>query len=92
MENGKEFSIRFYTANKSTGKGGQRIEVEKAVLHKKKKDTNPNDAQSVETTTHKRRNPQHYRNATRNIKIVSSGQIRKVHIWLITEFNGKKVI
>jgi hypothetical protein len=38
------------------------------------------------------RNPNHFANATRNLLVLPSKQLRKVHIWLITEFNGKKVI
>lgn len=38
------------------------------------------------------KNPNHYKNSTRNIMILSSGAIRKVHIRLILYFNEKKVI
>jgi hypothetical protein len=35
--------------------------------------------------------PNHFKNATRNIYIPVSGQVRKCKIRLITEFNGIKV-
>jgi len=38
-----------------------------------------------------KKNPNHYLNNTRNIVIGSSQQIRKIHIRLITEFNGHKI-
>jgi hypothetical protein len=36
--------------------------------------------------------PSHYQNATRNIVQGQSSQPRKIHIWLILEFNGQKVV
>jgi hypothetical protein len=38
------------------------------------------------------RAPNHFANMTRNLKSTLSGNFSKVHIWLILEFNGKKVI
>lgn len=37
------------------------------------------------------RNPNHWKNRTRNIKL-QSGEIQKIHILFIIEFNGKKVV
>lgn len=38
------------------------------------------------------KNPSHFSNATRNLVLFPSKQIRKVHIWLILTFNNQKVI
>lgn len=38
------------------------------------------------------KNPNHFLNATRNLQVLPSFVIRKLHIWLIIEFNGMKVI
>ncbi|MBN1546858.1 MAG: hypothetical protein JW902_09380 [Syntrophaceae bacterium] len=37
-------------------------------------------------------NPRHYKNGTMNVMILSSRQIRKVHLRLIRYFNDKQVI
>ena len=39
-----------------------------------------------------KKDPNHFKNATRNIYIPISKQIRKCKIRLITEFNGQKVV
>lgn len=38
------------------------------------------------------KDPRHRKNNTRNIQVISSGEIRKVHTRLILYFNEKKVI
>lgn len=42
--------------------------------------------------TNVRRNPNHWDNKTRNIKVLPQGDIKKIHINHIIEFNGKKVV
>ena len=37
------------------------------------------------------KNPNHWENRTRNIKL-KNGEIKKIHIIFIEEFNGKKVV
>lgn len=39
-----------------------------------------------------RRNPNHFENKTRNIKVLPQGDIKTINIRFIIEFNGKKVI
>ncbi len=39
----------------------------------------------------KRKNPAHFKNLTRNL-VLPNQELRKVHIRLITQFNGQKVI
>ena len=82
-----EFSIEFCTWNRATGKGGERIIVDRAILYmrgegssKKKSDPKPII-----------RNPQHELNGTRNILILPSREIRTIHIRLIERFNNKIV-
>jgi hypothetical protein len=38
------------------------------------------------------KNPNHYENSTRNIIIIPSMELRKIHIRLIRNFNGKTVL
>jgi hypothetical protein len=85
------FDMKFVTANRKAGTGGEIIEIEhgrkcvgkrsgKVVFDERKASTEPK----------KSKNPHHFDNSTRNI-LLPNGQIRKVHIRLIIEFNKKKV-
>jgi hypothetical protein len=79
------FKIEFFTADRKKKTGGELISLENVVLSKfytKKKSSHP----SV-----KGKSQNHWDNSTRNIKILSSGAIRKVHIRLIETINNKPV-
>jgi hypothetical protein len=85
------FLIKFVTANRKKRTGGEVIEIDKAikVIGKGKDgkeiiDLRPNELPS------KSKDPRHWINATRNL-LLPNGQIRKIHIRLIIEFNGRKV-
>lgn len=83
------FACRFVTADRKRNTGGEIITVVNAVKCVGKK-----DGEIVflgRETAAPRRNPNHYENATRNIAL-QNGAIRKMHIRLIIEFNGQKVI
>ena len=90
-ENPIPFSLKYITYNRKKKSGGEIIEIDKAVkcvamrggkivydTRKKEKDIS--------------KNPNHFKNSTRNLNIVGTDQIRKCNIRLITEFNGQKVI
>jgi hypothetical protein len=85
------FDIKFVTADEKRNTGGQIISlqgVKKCVGKRDGKviyDTRPKNELNVVT-----KNPHHWEHATRNL-ILPNGQIRKCHIRLIIEFNGKKV-
>lgn len=74
------FSLTFVTCNKRLGTGGEKITLERAQLvgggNSKAKKSNPN----------------HFEHYTRNIKAVDGDRIMKVHVLLVTRFNGDKVI
>lgn len=74
------FSIEFFT------KEGRKVVVDKAVKCITKK-----SGKVVYDGNKKRKAPNHFKNATRNIHIPVSNQIRKLNIRLITKFNGIKV-
>jgi len=78
------FSVSFCTYNRFTKEGGARISIDKAILYNKKH-------VKKETVTTKSKIPNHFDNGTRNILIMPSGEIRKMHIRLIEKFNGKIV-
>lgn len=90
------FSISFRTLNRNSKTGGRLISYEKAKLATKE---NYGDSTSFESLrrvpkprTDIKRNPQHFKNKTRNLVVAPQNKTRKVHINLITEFNGKKVV
>ena len=88
-----KFQMKFVTANRLQGTGGEIIELKDAQkcsgktkqgkpIFAAKKNLPANDLVS--------KDPRHWTHSTRNI-LLSNGQIRKVHIRLIIEFNNKKV-
>jgi hypothetical protein len=91
MDSGQPFSLSFVTYDKKRKKGGEWINVKSAVKFMAK----PSKQKAIEAAqpefTMVSRNPKHFENATRNIKL-QNGSIRKVHIRLIRLFNNKKVI
>ena len=89
------FSISFRTLNRNSKTGGKLITYPKAKLVIKEENKNINSINSLRTKPLKsklRKNPNHWVNKTRNIKVLPQGNIRKVHINYIIEFNGKKVV
>lgn len=85
----KPFSITYISYNKRSGKGGQVISFPSCYLRVL------NNTGSKIIRNKKRleaRQPNHWKNSTRNIEPIGSGEIRKFHIWLMIEFNGKEVV
>ena len=94
--NGKAipFSIKFRTYNKFSKTGGKLKYYPEAKQVVKEENKNINSIHSLRTVPKKkvdRKNPQHFDNKTRNIKL-PTGKIRKINIRYIIEFNNKKVI
>jgi hypothetical protein len=84
MGNPTPFSIVFCTADRKKNTGGEIITLDNIVLSRNQK---VKDA----SKTGKKKSQNHYANFTRNIKILSSGAIRKVHGHLIDSINGNKI-
>ena len=78
------FSISFRTLNKNSKTGGKYITYPKAKLVIKEENPNVNSTQSLRYVSNKtstiRRNPNHFQNKTRNIKVMPQNDIRKIHI------------
>ena len=83
----RKFDIKFVTADMNRKTGGEIIEIKNA----RKCIGERNKEIIYGSGSRPSRKPDHYKNSTRNI-LCENGQIRKVHIRLIIEFNGKKVI
>lgn len=93
MDAGKKFSIGIRTYDHRKEAGGQYIFIEEAVKHNYRLPSERNSmAKREERNSRIQRNPNHYDNSTRNIKVLANGNLIKVHIRLIVEFNGCKVL
>lgn len=88
-----KFQLKYVTANRTTGEGGDIIELKDAckcsVRTKKGKEIFP-WKKSSSPGEKLAKDPRHWVNSTRNI-LLPNGQKRKLHIRLIIEFNHKKV-
>lgn len=88
------FSIAFRTYNRFSKKGGilKRYPVAKLVMQEEyKKEDSILSLRRAPRKQVARKNPNHFDNKTRNIKL-PTGQIKKININYIVEFNGKKVV
>lgn len=83
------FNVGFYTANRRDRSGGRYLEIIGGKLTKHVKEL-PQHMRRVDGFGGSRK-PNHYENATRNISS-PDGTITKVHIRLITKFNGMQII
>jgi hypothetical protein len=88
------FSISFFTYAKSTKIGGELKHLPAATVCRGRKVTRSNGRAQFfqENKTSPKRNPNHSQHGTRNFKIHGSEQIVKVHIRLIHDYNGMKVV
>ena len=95
-ENGKAvpFQIKFVTANRGLLTGGEIVELKHAWKCVGKRNGKPvfdqRKKSSLGSNDQIPKDPRHWVNSTRNL-LLPNGQIRKVHIRLIIEFNDKKV-
>lgn len=77
------FSVAFVTADRKRGTGGEIIRYPEAILARSRR-----KAKAAASAPSRAR----LFNRERNITAPGSGQIRKVHIDLIIEFNGEAVV
>lgn len=85
MTEGKPFDVIFVTADREKNTGGEIVEIRGARL------ATPKREGPIARATKKKTAQNHHANSTRNI-VLANGLIRKIHIRLIIQFNGKKVI
>ena len=95
LKNGKpvKFDIKVREFNRQTKRGGKlksykNVEMMIAGYTPVKKTRE--ERLKTKAVTRDRKNPHHWDNRTRNIKL-PTGEIKKINILLITEFNGEKV-
>lgn len=85
------FSLKYVAYDREKQKGGHIIEIRNAVLLKSGKRELGKDPKHTDDPDQIRKNPHHWQNRTRNIVVLPSKQIRKVHIYLITRYNEQRV-
>ena len=93
----QQFNICGYKYSRKDKVGGERFEYRGAVLLTK--DTNPDalppekrkGAKARQAIRARQKNPHHFLNSTRNI-LLPTGEVRKVHLFLLTEFNGLEIV
>ena len=91
------FALRFVKYNEQKGTGGELVAISGQLLSGKGKVeatplVGPGPDAGDELAAGVRRNPHHRENMTRNLVSTVNGRYTKVHIYLITEFEGKKVV
>jgi hypothetical protein len=85
----KPFSVTYISYNQRTGRGGEILSFPNCYL----KVVNNTGSRVKKGAIHySSRQPDHWRNGTRNFEPIGSGKIMKLHIWLMIEFNGMEVI
>lgn len=95
----RPFRYAGYTYNRKTSAGGERIEIPEAVLLTEAALANPRSMRSREQDRNakavnpsaKHRPGAHFRSATRDL-LLPTGDKHRVIVWLMTEFNGMRVI
>lgn len=93
------FRYAGYTYNRKTGNGGERIEIPEAVHLTEAARANPRTmrrrqedrAAKAKDPGAKHRPGAHFRSATRDL-LLPTGEKHRVIVWLMTEFNGMRVI
>ncbi|WP_460613665.1 hypothetical protein [Hymenobacter seoulensis] len=86
------FTLRFVQADRKRKKAGTIVEWHHCKLSRPRQAQRKKIGTPTSTLPPASRQPNHYANATRNLVQGRSTQVRKVHIWLILAFNGKKVV
>lgn len=86
MENGEPFHVTVVTCDLERGTGGKIVKYGPVVLNQPRKKSGTGTRKRIS----KLRNNNF--NNTRTIRLLGSDQIRTIHVPLIVEFNGTRVI
>lgn len=96
MDSGAPFSVEYVKFDYRRKRGGQiQFYPSCIILKNEKKNTATKPADFVDRGRNTR-NPHHYEHSTRSFSVVINGTvtstIKKLHIYLVLSFNGKKLI
>jgi len=89
------FSLTAVKADKKQQSGGDFVKLKRCInvknLGKNKRHKSSGRSESLLAPNTIYKDPNHWRNGTRNLKDLDSGKIVKVHIDLMTEINGEPI-
>lgn len=92
MDSGQVFDITFVSADVKRGTGGE-MKTRTNMVKSGTVKTVSNDEIDAEYKMKKKVNPNHFQNSTRNIHPTTNPrELTKIHLRLITRFNGKRVL
>jgi hypothetical protein len=95
LQSGAVCSITYVAADRKRGKGGKMVRLPQCNICKlSAMPANILRRNNISATTlgDDRRWADHHAHKTRNVYIPKTQEIKKLHIKLITEFNGKRVL
>ncbi|MCK9402921.1 MAG: hypothetical protein M0Q26_05950 [Chitinophagaceae bacterium] len=90
MDKGETFAIGFRTLDQHKNTGGEYVGFAQACKHRHATADERKAVNRLKQDLLK--NPNHYANSTRNIRVLATGNIVKIHLRLITMFNYKAVL
>jgi len=92
MDSGAPFSMVVITCDRKKQQGGEWLHINEAVKHEPiTKEQRYKLSRLQPASDMVRKNPRHYENSTRNIRM-KGGEIRKIHLRLVRQFNGAVVL
>ena len=86
------FSIRLYKANRKTKQAGKLLYLENCVLSKLARYTPLKYRYRALALKGSSKRQNHLENSTRNVLLLNSQELVKIHIRLLTHFNGMAII
>lgn len=93
IRSGQPFSLTWVTANRKRDTGGKMMNLIDAIRADIADDGKErHKSEAIEMIPVSKKNPNHFQNDTINIRKRGAERITKVHVNLITVFNGKPVI
>ena len=91
MDSGEPFSLMAITCDQHKKSGGEEVFFPEARKHNAVSPLERKQIAKAQPKTPLITDPRHFENSTRNL-VLPNGQIRKVHIRLIRQFNGQTVL
>lgn len=86
LEDGQWHEVAYVSANRSKNTGGRIVRIDECKIDRKKQEWTQDKESDFATKAHN-----HSANATRNL-LLSNGEIRKMHIYLLFMVDQNKVL
>jgi hypothetical protein len=92
IDAGEVFDVEICTADTTKGTGGRLVAFSRVVKHTRQQIPERERKKTVAEIEKAKVDPKHNLHFTRNIYLQDIREIRKIHLLLITLFNGKRVL